>query len=131
MQLFIRKLIMIILLYFLVPQTNLNADEGLNITCINMKNILGQNYKPLKFKLEAVGFQYFDENLNKFVTIKSNKLVINDNFLAVRIKDYELGFQMIKLNDHKKPTLVMSKYHFKSGLFLDHYKCNSKKSYLN
>ena len=85
MQLFIRKLIMIILLYFLEPHTNLNADEGLNITCINMKNILGQNYKPLKFKLEAVGFQYFDENINKFVTIKSNKLVINDNFLAVRI----------------------------------------------
>ena len=37
------------------------ADQGVKISCVNMKNLLDQNYKIHKFKFDVTTFQYFDE----------------------------------------------------------------------
>ena len=50
----------LIIVLLLLPTTS-NADQGLNISCLNMKSVFGRNYDPLKFTLQAVGLQYFDE----------------------------------------------------------------------
>ena len=59
----------LVLILILLPTIS-NADQGLKISCLNMKSILGKKYEPLKFTLEAVGLQYFDEVKDKFVMIE-------------------------------------------------------------
>ena len=121
------RILMIILL--LLPTTS-NADQGLNISCLNMKSVFGRNYEPLKFTLQAVGFQYFDEEKNEFVMIKASKLDISENQITARFADYELGFQLIVFEGDIEPTMTMSKYDYKNDKFLEHYKCDAKSGYI-
>ena len=119
----------LVLILILLPTIS-NADQGLKISCLNMKSILGKKYEPLKFTLEAVGLQYFDEVEDKFVMIKANELDIGENHVTARFADYELGFQMILFAGETKPTMTMSKYDFKNKKFLEHYKCDAEMSYI-
>ena len=41
----------LILLFINFVSNPSHADQGLNITCLNMKSILGRKYEPLQFKL--------------------------------------------------------------------------------
>ena len=113
----------IILILFLLPNVSF-ADQGLEISCLNLKSALyGRKYKPLNFKLEATAFHYFDDEKGKFQTIKSNQLDTGEDYFNVRFEDYELGFQVILFKDEEKPRMVMSKYDFKNNKFLEHYAC--------
>ena len=113
----------IILILFLLPNVSF-ADQGLEISCLNLKSALyGRKYKPLNFKLEATAFHYFDDEKGKFQTINSNQLDTGDNYFTVKFEDYELGFQVILFKDEEKPRMVMSKYDFKNNKFLEHYAC--------
>ena len=49
------------------------ADQGVKISCVNMKNLLDQNYKIHKFKFDVTTFQYFDEKKNIFVDCNTGK----------------------------------------------------------
>ena len=113
----------LIIILLLLPTTS-NADQGLNISCLNMKSVLGRKYEPLKFTLQAVGLQYFDEEKDEFVMIEANKLDIGENQVTPRFADYELGFQMIVFDGDTKPSMTMSKYDFKNNRFLEHYQCD-------
>ena len=119
----------LIIILLLLPTTS-NADQGLNISCLNMKSVLGRKYDPLKFTLQAVGLQYFDEEKSEFVMIKANKLDIDENQVTARFADYELGFQLIVFEGETEPTMTMSKYDYKNDKFLDHYKCDAKSGYI-
>ena len=115
--------ILLILLIFL--PTISNADQGLKISCFDMKSlIIGRKHDPLKFTLQAVGLQYFDEEKDKFIMIEANKLDIGENQVTARFADYELGFQMIVFAGETEPTMTMSKYDYKNKKFLEHYKCD-------
>ena len=118
-----------IIVLLLLPTTS-NADQGLKLSCLNMKSAFGRNYDPLKFTLQAVGLQYFDEEKDKFVMIEANKLDIGENQVTARFADYELGFQMIVFAGETDPTMTMSKYDYKNDKFLDHYKCDAKMGYI-
>ena len=119
----------LIIVLLLLPTTS-NADQGLNISCLNMKSVLGRKYDPLKFTLQAVGLQYFDEEKSEFVMIKANKLDIDENQVTARFADYELGFQLVVFEGETEPTMTMSKYDYKNDKFLEHYKCNAKSGYI-
>ena len=119
----------LIIVLLLLPTTS-NADQGLNISCLNMKSVFGRKYDPLKFTLQAVGLQYFDEEKDAFVMIKANKLDIGENHVTARFANYELGFQLIVLEGDTKPTMTMSKYDYKNDKFLEHYKCDAKSGYI-
>ena len=113
----------IILILFLLPNVSF-ADQGLEISCINLKSALyGRKYKPLNFKLEATAFHYFDDEKGKFQTINSNQLDTGEDYFTAKFEDYELGFQVILFKDEEKPRMVMSKYDFKNNKFLEHYAC--------
>ena len=113
----------IILILFLLPNVSF-ADQGLEISCLNLKSALyGRKYKPLNFKLEATAFHYFDDEKGKFQTIKSNQLDTGEDYFTAKFEDYELGFQVILFKDEEKPRMVMSKYDFKNNKFLEHYAC--------
>ena len=116
----------ILIIILLLLPTISNADQGLNISCLNMKSVLGRNYDPLKFTLQAVGLQYFDEEKDKFVMIKANKLDIGENQVTARFADYELGFQLIVFEGETEPTMTMSKYDYRNKKFLEHYKCDAQ-----
>ena len=123
-----RKIIIFILLCW--PNLSV-ADQGIEITCINMKSALfGRKYKPLNFKLETTAFHYFDDQKGQFQTIKSNLLDTGENFFTARFEDYELGFQIILLEGEEKPRMTMSKYDFKNDKFLDHYACDVVRKYI-
>ena len=115
----------ILIIVLLLLPTTLNADQGLNISCLNMKYVvIGRKHDPLKFTLQAVGLQYFDEEKDEFVMIKASKLDIGENQVTARFVDYELGFQLVVFEGDTKPTMTMSKYDYKNKRFLEHYKCD-------
>jgi len=120
----------ILIIILLLLPTASSADQGLNISCLNMKSVFGRNYDPLKFTLQAVGLQYFDEERDEFVMIKANKLDISENQVTARFADYELGFQLVVFEEDTKPTMTMSKYDYKNDKFLEHYKCDAKSGYI-
>ena len=120
----------ILIIFLLLLPTSSNADQGLHISCLNMKSVLGRKYDPLKFTLQAVGLQYFDKEKDEFVMIKANKLDIGENHVTARFANYELGFQMVVFEGDTKPTMTMSKYDYKNDKFLEHYKCNAKSGYI-
>ena len=109
-----------------------NADQGLKISCFDMKSlIIGRKHDPLKFTLQAVGLQYFNKEKNKFVMIEANELDIGEDHVTARFADYELGFQMIVFAGDTKPTMTMSKYDYINDKFLDHYKCKAERAFIN
>jgi hypothetical protein len=115
----------IILLILLLMPSISNADQGLKISCLNMKYVvIGRKHDPLKFTLQAVGLQYFDEVKDEFVMIDANKLDIGEDQVTARFADYELGFQMIVFDGDTEPTMTLSKYDYKNDKFLEHYKCD-------
>ncbi len=116
----------ILIIVLLLLPTISNADQGLNISCLNMKSVFGRNYDPLKFTLQAVGLQYFDKAKNEFVMIKASKLDIGENQVTARFADYELGFQLIVFEGETEPTMTMSKYDYRNKKFLEHYKCDAQ-----
>ena len=119
-------MIRILIIVLLLLPTTSNADQGLNISCLNMKSVLGRKYDPLKFTLEAVGLQYFDEVKDKFVMIEASKLDIGEDRFTARFEDYELGFQMVIFAGETEPTMTLSKYDYKNDKFLEHYKCDAE-----
>ena len=117
----------IILLILLLLPTTSNADQGLKISCLNMKDvIIGRKHDPLNFTMQAVGLEYFDKEKGEFIMIEANKLDIGENQVTARFADYELGFQMIVFDGDTKPSMTMSKYDFKNNRFLEHYQCDFK-----
>jgi hypothetical protein len=115
----------IILFILLLLPTTSNADQGLKISCLNMKDvIIGRKHDPLKFTMQAVGLEYFDKEKGEFIMIEANKLDIGENQVTARFEDYELGFQMIVFDGDTKPSMTMSKYDFKNNRFLEHYQCD-------
>ena len=82
----------ILLIIVILLPTISKADQGLKISCLNMKSIYGKKYEPLKFTLEAVGFQYFDQEKDQFVMIKAKELDMGEDHFTARFADYELGF---------------------------------------
>ena len=119
----------LIFILILIPTIS-NADQGLKISCLNMKSMLGKKYEPLKFTLETVGLQYFDKEQDKFVMIKANELDIGEDHVTARFADYELGFQMIVFEGDANPTMTLSKYDYKNDKFLEHYKCDVETGYI-
>jgi hypothetical protein len=119
----------LLLILILVPTIS-KADQGLKISCLNMKSIYGKKYEPLEFTLEATGFQYFDKEKDKFVMIKSKELDMGEDYFTARLADFELGFQMILFKGDTKPTMTMSKYDYKNDKFLEHYKCDAEMNYI-
>jgi len=120
----------ILLVILILLPTISKADQGLKISCLNMKSMYGKKYEPLKFTLEAVGFQYFDQEKDKFVMIKTKDLYMSEDKFTARLADYELGFQMIVFKGDTKPTMTMSKYDYKNKKFLEHYTCDAKMAYI-
>ena len=43
---------------FSIISTILYADQGVNIACVNMKNLLDKNYKIHKFYFDVMTFKY-------------------------------------------------------------------------
>ena len=121
-----------ILILFLLIWPNFSvADQGIEITCVNMKSALfGRKYKPLNFKLETTAFHYFDDQKGQFKIIKSSELDTGEDYFTARFKDYELGFQLILFEGEEKPRMTMSKYDFKNNKFIDHYECLVVRSYI-
>ncbi|MDB9728342.1 hypothetical protein OAA68_00625 [Candidatus Pelagibacter ubique] len=118
-------MIRIILLILLLLPTRSYADQGLKISCLNMKDIIiGRKHDPLKFTMQAVGLEYFDKEKGEFIMIEANKLDIGEKQVTARFADYELGFQMIVFDGDTEPSMTMSKYDFKNDRFLEHYKCD-------
>ena len=116
----------ILLILILLPTTS-NADQGLKISCLNMKDvIIGRKHDPLNFTMQAVGLQYFDKEKGEFIMIEANKLDIGEDHVTARFADYELGFQMVVFEGDAEPTMTMSKYDYKNDRFLEHYKCDVK-----
>jgi len=118
-------MVRIILFILLLLPTSSNADQGLKISCLNMKDvIIGRKHDPLKFTMQAVGLEYFDKEKSEFIMIEANKLDIGENQVTARFTDYELGFQMIVFDGDTEPSMTMSKYDYKNNRFLEHYKCD-------
>ena len=120
--------IVVVFFTIFIPQI-LFADQGVKISCVNMKNLLDQSYKIHKFKFDVTTFQYFDEKESKYIEIPNKDLMIKKDFFAARFPEYELGFQIHK-SEGKNSVMSMSKYDYKNDKFLDHYLCDVETAYI-
>ena len=125
------ELIMRLLILFLLSPTILYADQGVNITCVNMASMLDKDPKIRKFKFDVMTFQYFDENKNIYVEVPNKNMIIKVDFFAARFADYELGFQVNVFEDKKKPIMSMSIYDYKNNKFLEHFYCDVQVANMN
>ena len=119
------------LIMFLLFPTILYADQGVNISCVNMASMLDKNPKIHKFKFDVMKFQYFDENKNTYVEVSNKNMIIKEDFFAARFPEYELGFQINVFEDDKKPIMSMSKYDYRNDKFLEHHICDVQTAYIN
>ena len=124
------------LIYFsffllIFSSNNSFADQGINISCVNMKNLLDKKYIIYKYKFDVTTFQYFDHDKNKFVKVPNKDLTIKKDFFAAKFPNYELGFQINEFEGKKNPIMSMSKYDYINDKFLDHYLCDVKVSEIN
>ena len=119
------------LLIFLILPTILYADQGVNISCVNMASMLDKNPKIQKFKFDVMTFHYFDENKNTYVEVPNKNMIIKEDFFAARFPEYELGFQINVFEDDKKPIMSMSKYDYRNDKFLEHHICDVQPAYIN
>ena len=119
------------LLIFLIFPTILYADQGVNISCVNMASMLDKNPKIQKFKFDVMTFHYFDENKNAYVEVPNKNMIIKKDFFAARFPEYELGFQINVFEDDKKPIMSMSKYDYRNDKFLEHHICDVQPAYIN
>ena len=119
------------LVIFLIFPTILYADQGVNISCVNMKNLLDKDPKIQKFKFDVMTFHYFDENKNTYVEVPNKNMIIKEDFFAARFPEYELGFQINVFEDDKKPIMSMSKYDYRNDKFLEHHICDVQTAYIN
>ena len=110
---------------------NSYADQGVNISCVNMKNLLDKEYVIHKYKFDVTTFQYFDHDKDLFVEVPNKDLIIKKDFFAARFPNYELGFQINEFDGGKDPIMSMSKYDYINDKFLEHYLCDVKVSEIN
>ena len=110
---------------------NSYADQGVNISCVNMKNLLDKEYVIHKYKFDVTTFQYFDRDKDLFVEVPNKDLIIKKDFFAARFPNYELGFQINEFDGGKDPIMSMSKYDYINDKFLEHYLCDVKVSEIN
>ena len=120
----------LVIILLLLP-TIIYADEGVNISCVNFKDLLKKNPKIQKFKFDVMTFHYFDENKNTYVEVPNKNMIIKEDFFAARFPEYELGFQINVFEDDKKPIMSMSKYDYRNDKFLEHYICDVQPAYIN
>ena len=120
----------LVIILLLLP-TIIYADEGVNISCVNFKDLLKKNPKIQKFKFDVMTFHYFDENKNTYVEVSNENMIIKEDFFAARFPEYELGFQINVFEDDKKPIMSMSKYDYRNDKFLEHYICDVQPAYIN
>lgn len=110
---------------------NTYADRGVNISCVNMKNLLDKDYIIHKYKFDITTFQYFDHDKNLYIEVPNKDLIIKKDFFAARFPEYELGFQINEFEGKKDPIMSMSKYDYINDQFLDHYLCDVKVAEIN
>ena len=120
----------LVIILLLLP-TIIYADEGVNISCVNFKDLLKKNPKIQKFKFDVMTFHYFDENKNTYVEVPNKNMIIKEDFFAARFPEYELGFQINVFEDDKKPIMSMSKYDYRNDKFLEHHICDVQTAYIN
>ena len=117
--------------FILFFSLNSYADQGVNISCVNMKNLLDKEYVIHKYKFDVTTFQYFDRDKDLFVEVPNIDLIIKKDFFAARFPNYELGFQINEFDGGKDPIMSMSKYDYINDKFLEHYLCDVKVSEIN
>ena len=120
----------LVIILLLLP-TIIYADEGVNISCVNFKDLLKKNPKIQKFKFDVMTFHYFDENKNTYLEVPNKNMIIKEDFFAARFPEYELGFQINVFEDDKKPIMSMSKYDYRNDKFLEHHICDVQTAYIN
>mgnify|MGYP001158425992 CR=1 FL=1 len=106
------------------------ADQGINIFCLNMKNLLKKDPEISKFKFDVTTFQYFDHKKNSFIEIPNKNLIIKKDSFAARFNNYDLIFEINEF-EGRSPLMSMSKYDYKNNKFLDDYFCDVKTSNIN
>ncbi len=129
-------MIMRYLIYFsffilIFSSNNSFSDQGINISCVNMKNLLDKEYIVYKYKFDVTTFQYYDHDKNIFIEVPNKDLTIKKDFFAAKFPNYELGFQINEFEGKKNPIMSMSKYDYINNKFLDHYLCDVKVSEIN
>ena len=119
-----RRVLQFSFFFLIFSSTNGFADQGVNISCVNMKNLLDKEYVIYQYKFDVTTFQYFDHDKDLFIEVPNKDLIIKKDFFAARISNYELGFQINEFEGKKNPIMSMSKYDYINDKFLDHYLCD-------
>lgn len=111
---------------FFILTSKAYSNQGVNIACVNMKNLLDKKFKVHKFYYDEFKLQYFDQDLNRFVNIPEKYVFTEKTSFGAEFPKYKINFDINEFEDGKNPILTMTKFDLVNQNIISDYLCDAK-----
>jgi len=119
------------IIVFLILTSTAYSNQGINIACVNMKNLLDKEVKVDKFYYDEFKLQYFDEDLKTFLDIPEKYVFSNNNSFGAKFPKYKINFDINEFEDGRNPIMTMTKYDLDNQEIIGDYLCDAKVNLTN
>lgn len=114
------------IIIFLILTSTAYSNQGVNIACVNMKNLLDKEFKVDKFYYDEFKLQYFDEDRNSFLEIPEKYVFVNNNSFGAEFPKYKINFDINEFEDGRNPIMTMTKHDLVNQKIIGEYLCDAK-----
>ena len=114
------------IILFLILTSTAYSNQGVNIACVNMKNLLDKEFKVDKFYYDEFKLQYFDEDINTYLDIPEKYVFANNNSFGAEFPKYKIIFDINEFEDGRNPIMTMTKHDLVNQKIIGDYLCDAK-----
>lgn len=114
------------IIIFLILTSTAYSNQGVNIACVNMKNLLDKKFKVDKFYYDEFKLQYFDEDSNTYLDIPEKYVFANNNSFGAEFPKYKINFDINEFEDGRNPIMTMTKHDLVNQKIIGDYLCDVK-----
>jgi hypothetical protein len=115
-----------VIILFLILTSTAYSNQGVNIACVNMKNLLDKEFKVDKFYYDEFKLQYFDEDSNTYLDIPEKYVFVNNNSFGAEFPKYKINFDINEFEDGRNPIMTMTKHDLVNQKIIGDYLCDAK-----
>ena len=114
------------LIIFFILTSAAQSNQGMNIACVNMKDLLDKEFKVDKFYYDEFKLQYFDEDRNSYLDIPEKYVFVNNNSFGAEFPKYKINFDINEFEDGRNPIMTMTKHDLVNQKIIGDYLCDVK-----
>ena len=115
-----------VIILFLILTSTAYSNQGVNIACVNMKNLLDKEFKVDKFYYDEFKLQYFDEDSNTYLDIPEKYVFVNNNSFGAEFPKYKINFDINEFEDGRNPIMTITKHDLVNQKIIGDYLCDAK-----